>query len=313
MLGHHVLRALRPSRASAVIARDVRLLLPYVAAARAGIRDVVTAPWLHEFRGKRAELLVCSSSTCILATNSAILNELASRGISNPPTFVTGNPVPRERVEFGRACSRADARRRLGLDLHRPVIAYTGKLYLAQRELYYLLAAAARLPEYLFLFTGGKPVVVRTLVDQLRHRGLDNVRLAGKLSKPEETRFYQQAADVLVTYYSIEDHPYAHHNLPNKLAEYMTTGNLIVAADFPAVRDILNPGNALLVKPDDVNALTDGLVCAVRRKDESAALAARAQRDIATRTTESVGADLSRFLAQASSTSRSKLRSAARA
>jgi glycosyltransferase involved in cell wall biosynthesis len=304
LLGQHTLRAVRGTETRVVISRDPKLLLPYVAATFTGARDFLTAPWLHEFRDRRLERLACSRSTCVLATNSAILNDLSSRGISNPRTFVTGNAVPRERVEFGRTCSRADARGRLGLDLNRPVIAYTGKLYLGMRELEYLLAAASRLPDWLFLFTGGQPPVIERLQERTRETATTNVRFAGLLSKPEETRFYQQAADVLVAYYSVEDHPYAHHNLPNKLAEYMTTGNVIVAADFPPVRDLLNPENAMLVKPDDVDALTDALSFAVRSKDESAALADRAQRDVAARTTESVGADLSGFLVRVSSASR---------
>jgi glycosyltransferase involved in cell wall biosynthesis len=116
------------------------------------------------------------------------------------------------------------------------------------------------------------------------------------LQEPEEIRFYQQAADVLVTYYSLEDHPSAHHNLPNKLAEYMATGNAIVAADFPAIRDLLNRENAILVEPDDVNAFTAALSLAVRDRERSAALGARAQQDIEAGSSEAVGAELGRFL-----------------
>jgi glycosyltransferase involved in cell wall biosynthesis len=300
LLCRHALRAGRRGGAPIVISRDAKLLLPYVVANRSGGGRVLTAPWLHEFREKRLERLACSHSSLILATNSAILDDLRSHGVSNPRTFVTGNPVPSERVEFGRTCTKADARRRLGLDLERPVIGYTGKLYIGMRELDYLLAAASSMPECLFVFTGGQPPVIETLHRRLSETGATNVRLAGILSRPEETRFYQQAADVLVSYYSIEDHPHAHHNLPNKLAEYMTTGNPIVVADFPAVRDLLNPENALLVKPDDLDALTEGLQRAVQRREQSALLAVRAQRDIVARTTESVGADLSSVLARLS-------------
>jgi glycosyltransferase involved in cell wall biosynthesis len=257
---------------------------------------MVIAPWLHEFRGMRRERIVCANSTCILATNSGITRDLASQGLSNSRTFITGNPVPHERLEFGRTYSKAEARRRLGLNLRRPVIAYTGKLFLGMKELDYLLEAAYRMPECLFLIIGGQPPVIEALTEQLRERGAANVRLEGIREKPEETRFYQQAADVLVTYHSIEDHPYADHNLPNKLAEYMTTGNPIVAADSPAVRDILNAANAILVKRDDLDAFTDALTFAIRCPNETAALGARAQSDAAALTTESVGAELGRFL-----------------
>jgi glycosyltransferase involved in cell wall biosynthesis len=297
---HHVRRALRRGPATVVISREARLLLPYMAVARLGTRSVVTAPWLHEFRGTRLERLACSNATCILATNSAILRDLPRQGVTNSRTFVTSNPAPAERVRFGQTCSRIAARRHLELDLQRPVIAYTGKLYRGMRELDHILEAAARLPDCLFLLTGGQPPVIEALRGELRQRGSTNVHFAGLLDKPEETRFYQQAANVLVSYYSAEDHPFAHHNLPNKIAEYMSTGNPIVAADFPAVRDILNEKNAILVRPDDVDAFTDALAFAVRCPRESAILGAAAQLDAGARTTESVGAELSRFLALAS-------------
>jgi glycosyltransferase involved in cell wall biosynthesis len=266
---------------------------------RLGARRVVTAPWLHEFRGKRRERFACAKSTCVLATNSAILRDLDHSGISNPRTFITGNPVPQERVEFGRSFSKSEARRRIGLDTERPVIGYTGKLYLGMKELDYFLEAAQRLTECLFLLNGGQPPVIEVLTQRLRERGISNVRLVGILKKPEESRFYQKAADVLVTYHSIVDHPYADHNLPNKLAEYMTTGNPIVAADSPAIEDILNPGNAILVKRDDVDALVAALKLAIRDRDRAMALAAHAQRCIAARTTEAIGAELGSFLSAA--------------
>jgi glycosyltransferase involved in cell wall biosynthesis len=258
---------------------------------------VITAPWLHEFRGTRLERLTCANATCVLATCNVIVNELAGHGVSRSPTFITGNPVPRERVEFGRNCSKQEARAHLGLDAAQTVIAYTGKLYLGMKELDHLLSAAARLPDCLFLLTGGQPPVIEELRRQLTESGTANVHLSGMLAEPEETRFYQQAADVLVTYYSTEDLPFARHHIPSKLAEYMTTGNPIVAADFPAVRDLLNPQNAILAKPDDADALVEALSLAIGHPDRAAALGSRAQQDVATHTSESVGAELGRFLA----------------
>jgi glycosyltransferase involved in cell wall biosynthesis len=300
LVGRHVARALRPGGSRIVISDGIRLILPYVAVARLRARRLVTAPWLHEFRGSRLEKFACANSACILATNTEISSDLAKQGISNQRTFVTGNAVPRERIEFGLRCSKRDARRRIRLDEQIPVIAYTGKLYLGQRELDYLLTAAERLPECLFLFTGGQPPVISELAQQLRERGIENVCFAGMLSEPEQTRFYQQAADVLVTYYSVEDLPHARHHIPSKLAEYMTTGNAIVAADYPAVRDLLNPGNSILVKPDDPIALTEALGLAIRDHERAVALGAAAQRDISNRSSETVGADLGGFLASVS-------------
>ena len=302
LLGRHLLSATRPGRTAVMISDGIRLAFPYVAVARArmGGRNVLTTPWLHEFQGTRLERFVCANADCILATNTTILGDLADAGIPTPLTFVTGNPVPRARLEFGKTCSREEARRHLGLDRDRPVVAYTGKLYLGMRELEYLLEAASRMPDCLFLFTGGQPEVIARLREQLRDRGIENVQLAGMLPDPEETRYYQQAASVLVTYYSLDDLPYASRHVPSKLAEYMTTGNPIVAADFPAVRDLLRSDNSWLVPPHDVRALTEALRSAIDDPDRSARLAARARDDIGPKTSEAVGAALGTFLAEAS-------------
>lgn len=296
LLARHIQYAVKRHQPDVVISDGIRLVLPYVARTRAGARRPMTAPWLHEFRDTRIERLVCANSSCVLATNETILRDLSNRGVSNRHTFVTGNPVPRERVEFGRAHSKAEARERLGLDLDRPVIAYTGKLFTGMSELGYLLDAAVRMPEALFLLTGGQPPVIERLRAELREAGITNVRLAGILPNPEETRYYQQAADVLVTYYSTDDLPYAYHHLPSKLAEYMATGNTIVAADYPGVRDLLHPGNALLVPPHNAASLIQALQLAISSSDEVAALGRVAQRDIAGLTSESVAARLGSFL-----------------
>jgi glycosyltransferase involved in cell wall biosynthesis len=292
LLARHAQGAVRRDGPDVVISDDVRFVLPYVAAARLRARGVVTAPWLHGFRGKRIERFVCAHSSCVLVTNQAILSDIEATGASKRPTYVTGNPVPEELVQFGRSNSRADARRLLGLDVARPVVAYTGKLFAGMKELDYLLTAAAHLPECLFVFTGGQPAAIAALEERLSREGVPNVWLTGMLPDPQETRFYQKAADVLVSYYSTEDHPYAYQQLPAKVAEYMASGNAIVAANFPAVHELLNPGNSWLVEPHDADALLRALRLAVEQTEEAAVRGGRAQRDIAGRTSESVAAEL---------------------
>jgi glycosyltransferase involved in cell wall biosynthesis len=297
LLARHVKAAMGRNRPDAVISDDARFLLPYVAATRLGRDAVVTAPWLHGFQGNRIERLVCARSSCVLATNQALLRDVHAAGAANATMLVTGNPVPQELVDFGRSHSKADARRRLGLDAERPTVAYTGKLFGEMKELDYLLTAAASLPEYHFVLTGGQPPVIAWLQKRLSTDGPSNVQLTGMLRDPQETRFYQKAADVLVSYYSTEDHPYAYQQLPAKVAEYMASGNAIVAADYPAVHELLNAGNSWLVGPHNVSALTNALKEAVEDTAKSAARGTQAQRDIAGRTSEALAEQLGTLLA----------------
>jgi glycosyltransferase involved in cell wall biosynthesis len=295
LLARHVQAAMRSDRPDVVISDDTRFLLPYVAAGRLHRRAAVTAPWLHGFQGNRIERIVCANSSCVLSTNQAMLADVEAAGALKRPAFVTGNPIPQELVEFGQRHSKTDARRRLGLDLERPLIAYTGKLFGHMKELDYLLQAAARLPDCLFLLTGGQPPVIAELNERLRADGRSNVQLTGMLQDPNEARFYQKAADVLVSYYSAEDHPFAYQQLPAKLAEYMASGNAIVAADFPAVREFLNGKNSFLVEPHDVDAFIQTLNEAVENSADAEARGAQAQRDIAGGTSEAVTAELIQF------------------
>jgi glycosyltransferase involved in cell wall biosynthesis len=46
---------------------------------------------------------------------------------------------------------------------------------------------------------------------------------------------------------------------PTKLFEYMASGRPIVASDIPSIREILNIGNAVFVRPDDAEDLARGV------------------------------------------------------
>lgn len=283
--------ALFGSRQEISISRDVRLLVPLLASAKSS-RAV---PWLHEYRDEFWERQAYRRVSRVLATNSAIVKDLHRR-IPSVSAFITGNPISEERIAFARETTRDAARRALGIDEGGPLVVYTGKLYPRMAEVEHLLQAATNLPRCRFLLTGGQPAALSVVRDELAQRSIHNVMLTGFLERPESTRLYQQAADILVSYYSVKDHPFACHNLPGKLAEYMSTGNPVVVADFPAVRDIASATTAVLVPPDDPAALTEALRRVLRDPRAAAELGASAQRLVHHRSYEQVAHDLGSFL-----------------
>lgn len=286
--------ALLGSRQDVSISRDVRLLLPLVVSGN----SARAIPWLHEYRDEFWERQAYRRVSHVLATNSAIVDDLRRR-IQGISAFITGNPISEERIAFSRETTRAVARKALGIDAGGPLVVYTGKLYPEMVELEYLLQAASNLPTYRFLLTGGQPAAVNVIRTELGRRAITNVTLTGFLDRPESTRLYQQAADVLVSYYSVRDHPFARHNLPGKLAEYMSTGNPVVVADFPAVQDLATSATAVLVTPDDPAALTRALRDVLQAPRAAAELGVSAQRVVHHRSYEQVAQDLGRFLAAA--------------
>jgi glycosyltransferase involved in cell wall biosynthesis len=178
------------------------------------------------------------------------------------------NPV--SEAQLANRVSRAEARTRLGLESREPLVVYTGKLFVGQREAEYILEAARRLPRYRFLLTGGKEQVVAHYQDFCQREGIGNVTFVGFVRDYSQVCYYQAAADVLVSYYTTAEH-LTRYQLPNKTCEYMLAGSPIVTCDFLATRDVLNSGNAIFVEPEDPAALAAG----IRQAVEDPALARR--------------------------------------
>lgn len=291
LMASQVRRMLLKSRHDFSISRDLRLLLPLLASAR----RFQAVPWLHEYRDEIWERRACRRASRVLATNSEIVKDLRLR-IPNVSAFITGNPILEERAIFSKETTKAAARRALDIDSSHPLIVYTGKLYSGMAEAEHLFYAASRIPTCQFLLTGGQASAIQTLQADLARREITNVTLTGFFEQPERTRLYQQAADILVSYYSVRDHPYAHHNLPNKLAEYMSTGNPVVVADFPAVRDLATASTAVLVKPDAPTALVEALKEVLGDPRRAAGRGVRAQRLVHDHPFERVAEELGTFL-----------------
>lgn len=243
----------------AVISRNVDLLLPAILLKRlfGRRRGPKIICWAHEFVSKRRYIWAYRNSDGVIATNSAITADLHRiAGIPASALAVSLNPITEHHVQ--NAWTRESAREKLDLSIDKPLVVYTGKLYIGQKEAEYILEAARQLPQYHFLLTGGKPGVVSHYNQQCLRRGIANVSFTGFLYRYDDVRLYQFSADILVSYYSRHDHLVT-YNLPNKICEYMLTGNPIVTADYPAIKDVLNESNAILVEPENVEALCKGI------------------------------------------------------
>ena len=190
--------------------------------------------------------------------------------------------IPEEKFQSIGAClppatviSKTEARRRINYSGEQPLVVYTGKLGRGIKELEYILDAAALLPAYRFLFTGGKEDTLAYMNRLCADRNLANVIFSGFIKEVSDVRDYQCAADVLVSYYSAKDHK-VEFNLPQKLMEYMFSQNPIVTPDFPASRPFINARTARIVKPDDPHALAEGIRDVVGNKELASQLAAGA-------------------------------------
>jgi glycosyltransferase involved in cell wall biosynthesis len=76
----------------------------------------------------------------------------------------------------------------------------------------------------------------------------------------------------------------------------MATGNPVVVADFPAVRDWATPDTAVLAKPDDAEALIENLVLLLNDSPRAEKIGASARRLAEKRSFQQIARDVSHFL-----------------
>ena len=70
---------------------------------------------------------------------------------------------------------------------------------------------------------------------------------------------YLKAADALILPNKKGNQTSAYYTSPLKLFEYMASQRPIVASDLPSIREVLNETNAVMVEPDNPEALAAGI------------------------------------------------------
>ena len=178
----------------------------------------------------------------------------------------------------------AEARRLLPpLAPERFTLGYTGHLY-PGRGVDLILDLATHFPQMDFLLVGGEPSAVEQLRHQTCNRKLDNVILTGFVPNAELPRF-QAACDVLLMPYQAQVTGSSGGNIapflsPMKVFEYMASGRVILSSDLPVLREVLHPGNAILLPPADQAAWVKAVEAVHQDPALRDRLAAQARQDV---------------------------------
>lgn len=266
-----------------VISRSPFLLLPYLILRPAGFfRNATLVHWAHDVHQSKIARWIYLKCDKLLATNKSILDTITRHSTNRfSPAQITLNPITE--TQANAIPDRQSARHLLGLDIdNKPLVVYTGKIGLNySKELEFILQASAALPGVRFLLTGGTPHAVSHWKKYAEKIGA-NADFTGYIHDYSRIHLYQQAADVLVSYYTHQGHD-VRYNLPNKLCEYMLTGNIIVCPDYPATRELLTAENCHFVEPENAKALAEGIAWCLSNPEQSqqkAAVAARQARQL---------------------------------
>jgi glycosyltransferase involved in cell wall biosynthesis len=272
-----LLRHRRDWKDVVVISRDVYSLLPAIWLRRITGDGPRIIYWAHEVKPDNERYRwTYDHVDGVIGTNSAIADDLHTLcGIPRERLAITLNPISTRQVKL--PVDKQTARQRLNLN-GKPLVVYTGKLGPGMHEIDYILQAAARLPGYMFLFTGGKPEHVEHYNEICRERGITNAVFTGFLDNYTDVFLYQIAADALVSYYTTQNH-LVDYNYPQKITEYMLAGNPIVTPDYRATRDILTEDNAMFVQPEDAANLAQGISAVIEDRTLGARLGERARED----------------------------------
>ena len=239
------------------------------------LNKMKTVIWSHDFKANKIYSAVFEQSDFVFATNSAILESVKNlTGRNFTTNQITLNPITK--AQLANWPSKAHARQKLGLDSDQLYVVYTGKFYIGQQEVGYFLEAANAFPNAKFIITGGRPKVIKHYQSEYEH--LSNLILTGFLDDYQELAYYQSAADILVSYYTIQDHQ-VDYNLPQKIIEYMVSGGAIITPEFKSTQDILNEANAYFVKPESQVDLNKGLEKLLEDKELRESLGSEAQKD----------------------------------
>lgn len=189
----------------------------------------------------------------------------------NLTDFWTGIGVPKQKQLslhdgfakdlFSQIKDKQTSRAEVNISAEEKVAMYIGSLY-PDREIENILRAAKATPDLKYYIIGGPEEYENLYRDMAKDMELGNVEFLGRIPH-NNVPVYLSAADYLLGLWSRKV-PTINYCSPLKIFEYMASGNVVVAHDFPTIREVLTDGKtALFVNPDDKDHLGEVLTKAL--------------------------------------------------
>ena len=239
--------------------------IPFVAGARGSdlrVRDAVSRRLTQPVVRAARRLLVVSED----------LGRVAVDGYGADPQRIRAIPNGCDASLFHPG-ERRVARETLGLRQDDEIVLYVGRL-VPEKGLRELLHATRRLakerPQARVVMVGDGPMQAELTAAMAAEPGLP-LQLAGAQAPTEVARWMVAADLVTLPSYS-EGHP-------NVLVEALACGRPVVATPVGGIPEVVDAASGLLVPARDADALAEGLVSALSRSWDEAALAKRFSRD----------------------------------
>lgn len=260
------------------------------------VAEAFGLPWVYEVRGqladtwassrpesakssqryklfKEREAFVAAKATHVVTLGEAMKQELIDQGVAEARISIAPNAIGDEYL--GLPIERNTARKTLGLPAENQYVGTVSSL-VAYEGLDLLVRAVAELvPQNpsLRLLIVGNGVERNNLISLSEKLGIrDYCIFPGRVPR-EEARTYHCALDVFVV--PRRDLSVTRVVTPLKPVEALACEVPVVAADLPALRELVRDGETgLLVAPDDVHALAQGIDKLLRNSSKRASMGA---------------------------------------
>ncbi len=188
---------------------------------------------------------------CLFSISEALSNFWKNNGIPENKLFCWHDGFDSNLFES--YLDKATAREKLNLPQDQTFVTYTGGLY-PDREIDNMVLLAKEYPNIQFLVIGGPEKnrnYYQTIADK---KMIKNISFLGFI-KHTEIPLYLYASDVLLALWSSKV-PTINFCSPLKLFEYMAAGRVILAHNFPTIREVLvDNEDVLFCEPDSLGDL----------------------------------------------------------
>jgi len=200
----------------------------------------------------------------IIVITEEIKKDLVKKGISEDKILVAPDGVDLKKFGTEDVEKSAKALREIeGLN-DKKIVLYTGHLY-KWKGAQVLVQAAKFLEENtIVIFIGGTKSDIRKFKGE--YGEIEKIEIKGHLPH-QEIPIWLNLADVLVLPNSAKKKISKYWTSPMKMFEYMASKRPIVASNLPSLREVLNEKNAVLVEPDNPQALAEGIKRAMDNKE----------------------------------------------
>lgn len=200
---------------------------------------------------KKINVKIWQAAKTLLVLTDFIKQKITAQGVAAEKISVSPDGV--DLAEFDLPVSQAEARQEVNLPPDKKIIVYAGSFSLYDWKGTDVLLSAAKYlnGDELIVLVGGSESEIKDIKDKIK---TTNVIFTGRKSH-RLIPYYLKAADVLALPNKKGDIMSEQYTSPLKLFEYMAAGRPIVASDLPSIREILNGHNAVLVPPNNPEAL----------------------------------------------------------